>query len=68
MTVPEYNLTSYELDVLRTSIGLPTSREMYWGAAMGVALEVLSYAGLLTKYGKITDKGRDYLKELGELK
>lgn len=67
MTVPEYNLTSFEFDVLRCAGGVPTSRPMSWGAAMGAALEFLSDDGLLTRHGTITQKGKDYLKDRGEL-
>ena len=67
MTDRKYELTSFELDVLRSAGGVPTSRPMSWGAAMSVTLETLSYFGLLTRLGAITQKGKDFLKQMGEL-
>lgn len=55
-------LSDYEIDILRTANG--EERGLSWGAAMGAAMEFLGYDGLMTRTGKITQKGRDFLKEL----
>lgn len=55
-------LSGYEIDVLRTANG--EERGLRWGAAMGAALEFLSNDGLLTRTGKITQKGKSFIENL----
>jgi hypothetical protein len=60
----------FELDLLRELNGEPTTKELRWGAAMGVAIEYFYEKGYVARtIGPdgiryvITDKGKAVLKE-----